>query len=186
MAQFEPAFKITMSSEGGYANNPADHGGETYKGIARNYWKTWAGWPIVDRIAATKPPKLNTALAADAHLQTLVLSFYKTNFWDTESLDSINDQQVANQLFDTAVNMGTAAASKFLQQAVNTIKPNALTVDGQIGSHTIAEANSCTGAALYNAVCHLRKAKYDAIIAHNPTQQQFAKSWFSRMPAYKV
>lgn len=123
MAQFNPAFQITMGNEGGYANNPNDRGGETYKGVAKNFWPNWSGWPIVDGIIATKPPSINQALNNNAQLQTLVLSFYKANFWDTESLDNINDQQVANQLFDTAVNMGTGIASKFLQQGVIHYRP---------------------------------------------------------------
>ena len=48
MAQFEPAFEKTMKFEGGYANNPADRGGETYRGIARKIWPGWNGWPLVD------------------------------------------------------------------------------------------------------------------------------------------
>ena len=49
MAIFNSAFQITMGNEGGYANNPADSGGETYKGIAKNYWPNWEGWTAVDQ-----------------------------------------------------------------------------------------------------------------------------------------
>jgi len=187
MAQFDEAYKITMRFEGGYANNPHDNGGETYKGIARNFWPNWHGWPIVHSIIATKPASLNTALAANAELQAMVLSFYKANFWDTESLDSIHDQQIGNQLFDIAVNMGTGTASKFLQQGVNKVSPTAaLVVDGQVGPHTIAAANSVSAHALHDAINDLRKAKYEAIIAHDPSQAQFRNSWFSRLTPYQV
>jgi len=186
MAQFNPAFQITMGNEGGYANNPNDHGGETYKGIAKNYWPNWSGWAIVDGTIATHPPSINQALNGNAQLQTQVLSFYKANFWNTESLDNITDQQVANQLFDIAVNMGTGTASKFLQQAVNTLSPNKLTVDGQIGPLSIAAANAENAEDLYNAICQLRRAKYEAIIQNNPSQQQFANSWYSRITPYQT
>ncbi|RYD50653.1 MAG: hypothetical protein EOP52_13405, partial [Sphingobacteriales bacterium] len=36
MADFLTAYKRTAVAEGGYANDPDDLGGETYKGIARN------------------------------------------------------------------------------------------------------------------------------------------------------
>src|ERR1700755_118485 len=108
MADFLPAFNITMENEGGYANNPNDSGGETWRGIARNYWPKWSGWPIVDQIVATNPPDLNQALFADASLNTMVEEFCQQNFWDTESLSDINCQQTANQLFDIAVNMGNS------------------------------------------------------------------------------
>lgn len=186
MAQFIPAFQITMTNEGGYANTPGDSGGETYKGIARNYWPRWTGWPIVDSIKATQPASINNALAANESLQSMVQSFYKTNFWNTESLDDLNDQQTANQIFDSAVNMGVGVASKFLQAAINTVNAGAVVVDGNIGPKTIAAANAIDGATLYNAVCQQRKAKYDAIIAANPADQKFAHSWYSRITPYQT
>lgn len=185
MAQFNPAFQITMGNEGGYANNPNDSGGETYKGIAKNYWPSWSGWPTVDSAVASNPPSINQVLNNNAQLQTLVQSFYKANFWDTESLDSINDQQIGNQLFDTAVNMGTGIAAMFLQQGVNTLSPGKLTVDRQVGPLTIAAANAENAEDLYNAICQLRRARYQNIIDANPSQAQFATSWFSRITPYQ-
>ncbi len=184
MAQFNQAFEITMGNEGGYSNNPNDHGGETWKGIARNFWPSWAGWNIVDEIKAQKPTNLNSALSGSTELQSLVLAFYKQNFWDTESLDSLNNQQTANQLFDAAVNMGTAVAARFLQEAVNSINPNTLVVDAQVGPKTIAAANLQNPEALYNAVCTLRKQRYQQIIAANPSQAVFENSWFNRIKPY--
>jgi lysozyme family protein len=184
MAQFSIAFQITMGNEGGYSDNPNDHGGETWKGIARNFWPNWPGWVIVDQIKGTNPANLNQALGANAQLQSEVLAFYKQNYWDTESLDSINDQQTGNQLFDTAVNMGTGIASRFLQQAINTLKPGAVTVDGQVGPLTIQAANALPAEQLYGAICNLRKQRYEQIIAANPSQAIFEKSWFSRITPY--
>ncbi|KAA5532148.1 hypothetical protein F0919_15215 [Taibaiella lutea] len=181
MADFLPAFNITMENEGGYANNPNDSGGETWRGIARNYWPKWSGWPIVDQIVATNPPDLNQALFADASLNTMVEQFYQQNFWDTESLSDINCQQTANQLFDIAVNMGNSTAGKILQEAINTLAANPVSVDGMVGPLTIQAANSLNDEALYNAVCSLRKQKYESIIAANPSQAVFENSWFSRI-----
>ena len=48
MAKFQIAEAITGRNEGGYANNSADTGGETYAGIARNYWPKWQGWKYID------------------------------------------------------------------------------------------------------------------------------------------
>lgn len=186
MAQFILAYQITMHNEGGYANNPNDSGGETYAGIAKNYWPSWPGWPTVDSAVAANIHTVNQTLAANSSLQAMVQAFYKTNFWDPIALDQINDQQVGNQLFDTGVNMGVGIGSRFLQQAVNVLKPGTLTVDGQVGPLTISAANSLNGQALYNAICQLRKARYEAIIAANPSQEQFRNSWFSRMPPYQA
>lgn len=186
MAQFKAAFQITMNNEGGYANNPADRGGETYKGIAKNYWPSWVGWSIVDGVLATQPTCVNSTLAANGALQSLVSSFYKINFWNTEMLDSLNDQQTANQLFDIAVNMGPDVASRLLQEGINMLAPNTLTVDGQVGPLTISAANNCNAEALYNAICRLRKNRYEAIIRANPSQAPFANSRYSRIKPYQI
>jgi lysozyme family protein len=184
MAIFNSAFKITMGNEGGYANNPNDNGGETYAGIARNFWPNWGGWPAVDQAVSTHPQNINATLAADSAVQTEVQSFYKQNFWDVISLDNLNSQQLANQLFDTAVNMGTGIASRFLQQAINNIIPGKLVVDGIVGPQTIAAANGIPLEALYNQVIALRKQRYLNIIKQNPSQAQFQNSWFSRLTPF--
>ncbi|MCJ8211584.1 hypothetical protein MUY27_17835 [Mucilaginibacter sp. RS28] len=184
MAQFPTAFHLTMGNEGGYANNPNDHGGETYAGVARNFWPKWSGWQYVDAIVSQHPASLNAALAASAPLQAAVASFYQANFWDTLSLTSLNSQQLANQLFDAAVNMGTGIAGKFLQQAVNAVAPGTLTVDGQVGPLTIAAANKQNIESLYNQVISLRRARYLAIIQANPSQAQFRNSWMSRLTPF--
>jgi lysozyme family protein len=181
MANFQLAYAITMGNEGGYANNPNDSGGETWKGVARNYWPNWGGWPIVDQIKATNPANLNQALAANASLNTMVDQFYLQNFWNPIGLPTINSQQIANQLFDTAVNMGTGIACRFLQQGVNVLVPNTLTVDGAVGPLTIQAANNQNNQALYNAICNLRRQRYESIIAANPSQAIFRNSWFSRI-----
>jgi lysozyme family protein len=181
MANFQPAFNITMGNEGGYANNPHDSGGETWRGIARNYWPKWPGWPIVDRVKAANPANFSQALFANSQLNVMVMQFYQQNFWNPVGLPGINCQQTANQLFDIAVNMGTALASKILQQAVNTVAPGTLTVDGLIGPLTVKAANNQPDEALYNAICALRKQHYESIIAANPSQAVFEHSWFSRI-----
>ena len=181
MANFQPAFDITMENEGGYANNPNDSGGETWRGIARNYWPHWSGWPIIDQTVATNPENLNQTLFANASLNAMVEQFYQENFWDTAGLPGINCQQTANQLFDIAVNMGTGVAGKILQEAINTLRSDQIAVDGMVGSITIMAANSLNNEALYNAVCALRKQHYESIVAANPSQAVFEHSWFSRI-----
>jgi len=186
MANFQPAFNITMGNEGGYADSPNDSGGETWKGIARNYWPNWTGWPIVDQIKATNPANLNQALWANATLNSMVEQFYQQNFWDTVGLPNINCQQTANQLFDTAVNMGTGIACRILQQAINTLASTPIAVDGVVGPMTEQAANSLNDEALYNAICNLRKQRYQSIIAANPSQAVFRNAWFSRITPWNA
>lgn len=185
MANFKDAFQITMKNEGGYANDPDDNGGETYAGIAHNSWPTWEGWATVHAEKAKKPASLNAVLAANTTLQSAVQAFYKTNFWNTLSLDTLRCQQTANQLFDAGVNSGISVAAKFLQQGINALKPNAVVVDKKVGPKTIAAANAANDEALYNQIETLRKQFYLAIIVAHPSQAKFERSWLSRLKPFK-
>jgi lysozyme family protein len=179
MANFDEAFQLTMKSEGGYANNPHDTGGETYKGISRKNNPSWSGWHTIDSVKAAHPASLNTALAQQAELQVQIKHFYQVNYWDVNQTGGIHDQQLANQVFDTAVNCGTGSAAKFLQQAAG------VKVDLQVGPVTLAAVNSADAKTVYSKFIGFRKQYYEHIIANNPSQQQFRASWFSRLPDYK-
>jgi lysozyme family protein len=48
MSDFNTAYNLTMGIEGGYANDPNDHGGQTWKGIAQKMHPQWAGWLIIE------------------------------------------------------------------------------------------------------------------------------------------
>ncbi|WP_439699229.1 putative peptidoglycan-binding domain-containing protein [Mucilaginibacter sp. AW1-7] len=104
--------------------------------------------------------------------------FYEVNYWDCNKTGSINDQQLANQVFDTAVNCGTGTAAKLLQQAAK------VKVDLQVGPQTIAAVNSARPEAIYMAFTTSKKDYYVAIIKKNPSQEVFRHSWFSRLPEY--
>jgi lysozyme family protein len=55
VSRFEEAFKVVVTDEGGYSNNPNDRGAETYRGISRKFHPDWRGWPIVDTAKANPP-----------------------------------------------------------------------------------------------------------------------------------
>ncbi len=76
MADFDIAYRLTMKHEGGYANNKADRGGETYRGIARKFWSGWIGWPLVDD--AKKQPGFPKSLDENLLLQAHVKAFIAT------------------------------------------------------------------------------------------------------------
>jgi hypothetical protein len=111
MAQFEPAFQRTLGNEGGYVDDPDDPGGETYKGVARNYNKSWPGWPIVDaykqahgitaRATVQQARMLSDVLARDMSVHAHVTGLYRTEYWNRLMGDSIQSQAIANELFDS-------------------------------------------------------------------------------------
>ena len=188
MADFKQAYNITMAHEGGYANDKADSGGETWKGIARNKNPKWAGWSVVDeyREKSGFPDNLNSAPG----LQELVLLFYKKEFWDPLNLDSVNDQPIANEMFDTGVNMGQGIAATFLQRAINIANRAGkdyadIKVDGAIGGKTVEVLNTSADQKLILKLLNiLQGSRYISICENNPTQERFLRSWMSRVAAY--
>src|SRR5438034_870259 len=114
MAIFKDAYKITMGAEGGYANDPDDRGGETYKGVSRRNFPQWKGWTIIDA-AKKNATGFDKTISVNTRLEIAVQEFYKVEFWDVLSLDFVNNQAIANEMFDTAVNCGTGIAAEFLQ-----------------------------------------------------------------------
>lgn len=187
MADFKIAFNITNGHEGGYANVSGDKGGETYKGIARNFWGSWSGWQIIDRIKKEHPgvtrKELDMLLAADKPLQEKVLSFFKTNFWDVMRLDEISFQDIANEMYDSGVNFGIPPVIKRLQEAVNVTRTDIeLTVDGKIGPNTIKGVNTHTDYKfLYKALNIIQGEAYMEIWRRDKTQEKFVKGWFTRV-----
>lgn len=132
MTDFREAFLRTMQHEGNYSKDPKDPGGETYKGISRRHWPQWDGWELIDSLGPN---------VYNAELQRRVERFYLRNFWEPLRCDSF-PQAIANELFDTAVNIGVKNAAFFFQRAINlfnqggTLYPN-VTTDGAIGNETL-------------------------------------------------
>lgn len=114
MAKFDEAYQRTLKFEGGWVNDDADSGKETYKGISRAANPNWAGWKIVDNYK--KKSNFPKNLDSDVQLQSLVKELYKTNYWDKVWGDKITNQKVANDLYDTGVNMGVATSIKLSER----------------------------------------------------------------------
>lgn len=185
MADFRIAYELTMKVEGGYSNNATDRGGETYCGISRKMHPEWKGWKIVDTLKSLSNFPLN--LNNSTELKSLVCDFYKQVFWDTLSLDALANQQIANELYDTGVNMGTGVAANFLQTALNVTNRNGreyadLKIDGNVGSVTIQTLNKHPRPAEVLKVLNcLQGEKYINICLANPSQEIFMTSWLSRV-----
>lgn len=190
MADFNKAFLITMGHEGGYANHPADRGGETYKGVARRFWPNWAGWKAIDNIKAkhgSNAEIINRHAEKDVVLQNAIRAFYKANFWDVYNLDGVNNQEIAEEMFDTGVNIGVPVQSRLLQRALNLANQNQrlykdLVIDGKIGPVTLGVLNRHPNQKLVLKILNvLQGARYIDIAEKNPTQEVFINSWFSRV-----
>lgn len=153
MANFNLAIEKTLAHEGGYVNDPDDAGGETNFGISKS------SFPSEDI--------RNLTIDRAKHL-------YKVNFWDRILAENITHQEIAEIIFDYAVNAGVQTAVMCAQLTVG------VKADGIFGNGTLAAVNDAD-VELFVALYKLEKVKhYTAIVKKNPKQIKFYVGWISR------
>lgn len=162
MADFMPAYESMIRNEGGYklTTIKGDRGGQTYAGIARNAWPSWAGWRDIDH--------------GEIPDTELVRSFYRLNFWERVRGDDIEHQAIARSLFDFAVNAGPATAIKLAQVVVGA------TPDGALGPKTLVELNDADPVQFVTAYALAKIARYRDIVTRNRSQEKFLLGWINR------
>lgn len=188
MAEFELAYNITLEHEGGYVNDPYDIGGETYRGIARSYNPDWEGWLIIDN--AKHQDNFPNSLKDSIVLSNMVKRFYKQNYWNLFWGDKISNQDIANELFDTAVNMGVYTSVKYLQISLNILNRSGslypdIVEDGKFGTNTLNTLNKYLSidkaSLLYKVMNILQGMHYIDYMRRSPIQERYARGWFSRV-----
>lgn len=197
MSDFLEALAPVLAWEGGYANDPNDRGGETYKGVSRKNWPHWVGWTIVDKIkqeaSGESKETLNKRLEISTELQEAVTAFYKRNFWNVLGIDTF-PQILANEIFEQAVNMGSGRAIIHLQKFCNsanydpkTGNPYVLELaqDGINGAKTkqlvkLLLKKRFEEKEIVHALRCLQGAFYIELALQNKKQRKFIKGWLSR------
>lgn len=172
MADFKQALQLVLQNEGGYVNDPDDAGGETYKGIARKMNSTWKGWATIDLMKRKSNFPAN--LSKNAELQSEIENFYKVNYWDKLKCSKINDQGVANSIFDFGVNAGTATSALLAQKVTNQ------TEDGIIGSKSLAAINGMQPEQFLAYFTIAKIARYIKIVKSRPVNQKYFYGWVRR------
>jgi type VI secretion system secreted protein VgrG len=183
---FTETLQHTLQFEGGYANDPDDRGGETFRGISRKNWPDWAGWKLIDQAKARglkSRQAIDDFFAQSAEMEALVAGFYYGNFWQPFERLALPPLTAA-KLFDASVNLGLARAVKLLQKALNSLGAD-LAVDGAGGPQTLAAAQKIFARPEAEAIFLARFAErqgdfYRAIAAKNPALAKFLKGWLRR------
>lgn len=199
MAQFEHAYAPVKQWEGGWCDVPGDSGGETYAGIARNFFPRWEGWPIIDA-AKTHSSFRSGPRAFSGHLDTLpglrdkVANFYRTEWWDRMRIACL-PQHLANELFEQAVNLGRGGAGKLLQRLCNALNHDQTTgrplfedleVDGVAGPKTLAalgrilERRPTVLSPMIHGLNCLQGAHYIDVAARSAEKRKFLNGWLTR------
>jgi len=156
--------------EGGYVNDPRDPGGETNMGITKT---------VAREHGYTGPMRdLPKATAADIYTRTYIDAPGYRPMVEIEPV-------VAEELVDTAVNMGQSRPSRWFQQSINDLCGDKLAVDGKVGPATIAAYIVCQGKLGRVPLCKgmlarldaKQKAEYDRLVRVNPALKVYYKGW---------
>lgn len=177
---FNHAFEKLILVEGGYSDHAADLGGKTKYGITE---------------AVARANGYNGDMAALTIDRAKVI--YKAQYWDTLRLDQVLPMapSIAEELFDTAVNMGVSKAGEFLQRALAAFNRQGkdypdLKPDGVVGPMTISALHTYLRIrgkegeeVLHRALNALQGARYVEITEARPANEAFTYGWFLRRVA---
>lgn len=173
--RFERAVEFVLEHEGGLSNHPSDPGGITNFGISLRFLKG-AGYDI----NADGRINRDDILALDKDKAKII---YRREWWDKYQYNRIHCLAIAKKVFDFSVNMGPFTSHVLLQQSVNALQMNQLTVDGIIGSKTVDAINSCPDGYLLEELKERAERKYRAIADKHPELSVFLKGWLRRAHA---
>jgi lysozyme family protein len=111
-----------LKLEGGLSDHPLDVGGKTAFGIAAAfwplYWDQWGGPPTYDQ----------------------AIQFYINEFWNPLKVEALCSQEIADEVFEQAVNLGKRRAVEFWQMGLVLLHKE-VDIDGKVGPQTINATN---------------------------------------------
>lgn len=158
MKGFDDALPLILQYEGGFADDPADPGGATNKGITQAVYDAWR--------SAKGQVRQSVQLISDQEVHDI----YFRRYWQAGHCDAL-PWPLSLAHFDACVNAGTAQATKFLQRAAG------IPDDGQWGPQTVAAGPSAPLADLL-----LERVRfYDLLVQGKPSLGKFFRGWVNRV-----
>lgn len=164
-----------IGKEGGYSNNPSDAGGETM-------------WGITLAVA-----RANQYLGQMRDMpREKAVQIYRNKYFILPGFGMVaaTSEMLAEELFDTGVNMGPSVSSTFLQRLLNALNRQGkdypdLKVDGDIGQATLKALKALFDkrgkrdgeAVLLKGLNHLQGAKYIALAEGRSANEDFVFGW---------
>ena len=181
--RFQSGFRKVLKHEGvefaadgsvtktGYVFHPEDPGGETNYGVtarvAREYGYT-------------------------GDMRTIPLDvvedIYRRRYWDKIGGGEIEDPEISDEVFDTAINMGPEKVVEFLQRTLNTLNKKGtlypdVIADGVCGPKTIEALKAALRVESWYRLCILRAldslqcVRYITLAEHDQKFETFMPGW---------
>ena len=161
MADYRKLKPFILRWEGGYINDQADLGKQTNKGVTLSTYRSVFG-------------KNKTVSDLKKITDEQWEFIFKKYYWDKWEADDIKDQNVANILVDWLWCSGSYGI-KIPQRVLG------VSVDGIVGSKTIAAINARDGRELFDTIKQERKDFIDRICQTRPQNRKFKNGWLNRI-----
>jgi lysozyme family protein len=165
VADFNHAVQLTLQHEGGFQKNPNDRanwtGGQIGVGtlVGTKYGITALDMPGVDI------ENITTAQA---------VAFYAERYWKI-LYSQINDQALAEKIFDMGVLFGVGEAVKIMQQVLG------VTADEVFGPATLDAMNQDSAPMLLSEFQNAMITRAKAVAAANPADAADLPDWIRRI-----
>jgi uncharacterized protein (TIGR02594 family) len=163
---FLKALAHVLEMEGGFADDPYDPGGPTYRGITLSVYAAFKGETVNDASRARLISELKHI--SDGTLRTI----YRERYFKPARCTAFT-APLALMHFDAAVNHGVGAAIRMLQSVVD------VTVDGEIGPETLSAIGSRSVVDLLDDYAEARRRRYRAL----PHFWRVGRGWLRRVDA---
>jgi len=170
MKSFNKAVYRTIEAEGVWSNHPKDPGKKTKYGITESLLKE------------AQKRGLALGIKIEDLTREQARDIYYKMFWLALRLNEVPNDTISEEIFDTAVNMGTVMAVKIVQKAMNYLGEK-LVVDGILGAMTLKRLNYWTdrdNRALFICLNGFQFMRYAEI--NNKT---FSRGWTKRIQDYQ-
>lgn len=180
MASFDKAIINTFKAEGGFQQDSSDNANYvngiligTNRGIsAQGYYAYYKKVPTVNDIK-----KLTVEQAKE---------IFKGNYWDKVCGDLINNQSVAELMFQFVIGSGLSQISDIKDIANKIGGKTVLTLnDLPITKQDAFFINSINQESFHARMKEWRFDLYNRIVAKNPAKQKFLKGWQNRLNTHK-
>lgn len=164
----------TIGKEGAYSNHPSDRGGPTRWGITQG-----------------KARENGYSGDMKSYPREMAVAVYLKDFWEKPKIATIAliSEKIAEELFDTGVNMGAGVPAFMLQKALNALNMQGrlypdLVEDGDIGPTTrnalttfLKKRGAEGEGVMLKALNVLQGARYFDITINRKRNEDFLYGW---------
>jgi lysozyme family protein len=164
-----------MDREGGYVDHPDDSGGPTRYGITQETARSFGYKGPMSEFPRAEAEKI-----------------YEARYWHSLKLDLIEpiSADIAEELADTGINMGTHRAATFLQRSLNVLNAQEryypdIEVDGWVGRMTVGALKELLRRRQVNGelvmlrmLNSLQGASYVRLAERREKDESFVFGWF--------